>query len=261
MTQDLSAAITAHVTEQEPVEALTAANVDRDPLHDGDELTRLASRSSEGRGVVQWTEVQIDGTTTGLAIKPRKRRGRKLTVKGLHPRVAKLVRSPAPRDSVRLMVNGKETPVLAGGVERPAFEERVQHRQGLLEKRGYPHFAELTFPQGQASLWYDDVIRCVPKSGRLVAKQVARLCGNDSRVTISIRSLADAVGVPDRDGRLVAFTERGIQALVESGWLRTATSGSGQNIITTFYLLPGDVDVEWFPEDDDDWLNADWDGN
>jgi hypothetical protein len=92
-----------------------------------------------------------------------------------------------------------------------------------------------------------------------VARHLALLCGNDSQVTISIRSLADAVGHLDRSGRLIAYTERGIQVLTELGWLRTETSGVGQNIVTTFYLIPGDRGVEWLPEDGgDEWPESDW---
>jgi hypothetical protein len=211
--------------------------------------------------VTSWIEAHADGTRVTRSVAPQARRGRKPAVKAIHKRVTDAVESRASRNSVRLMVDGVETAVLAGGVSRPVFEVRVQHRQELLAKRGHPYFAEMTFPRGQASFWYDDVIRCVPRSGRLVAKQIARLCGDDSVVAISIRSLADAVGQTDRGGRLVAFTERGIQALVESGWLRVETNGSGQNIITTYYLMPGDRDVAWFSQDDDEWAEMDWEGN
>jgi hypothetical protein len=86
-----------------------------------------------------------------------------------------------------------------------------------------------------------------------VSRQLARLCGEDSQVSVSIRSVADAVGQKDKLNRLVAYTERGIKALVDSGWLRKTISGSGQKKISTFYLLPGDPRREWFPDDDDLW--------
>lgn len=92
---------------------------------------------------------------------------------------------------------------------------------------------------GQAGFWYEDVIREVPRSGRDVARQIARLCGDDSLVTVPYRSLADAVGVADKAGRQRAYTERGIQALIESGWLKVETVGEKRGAKTTFYLMPG----------------------
>jgi hypothetical protein len=69
------------------------------------------------------------------------------------------------------------------------------------------------------------------------------------------RSLADAVGKTDRRGRLMAYTERGVRALVEAGWLRVETIGRGCGARTTFYLLPGDhLDHApwWLGGDEDD---------
>jgi hypothetical protein len=155
------------------------------------------------------------------------------------------------------MVDGQETPVLAARANRVPFDERVERRHALLRKRnGTPLAAENVPPVGQAALWHDDVIQCLPPSGCHVARQIARLCGDDSRVSIPLRSLANAVGRKDRAGNLVAYTERGIQCLVEAEWLRTTVTGAGQNIITTLYLTPGDRHVAWFPEDEDAWQEA-----
>jgi hypothetical protein len=100
--------------------------------------------------------------------------------------------------------------------------------------------AELLHPIGQAALWYDDVIREVPPSGMRVARQIARLCADDSRVSISWRSLADAVGQLDTAGRHVAYTQSGVAVLVSCDWLRVETVGAKRGAVTTFYLLPGE---------------------
>ncbi|WP_406361576.1 hypothetical protein OID55_28140 [Streptomyces sp. NBC_00715] len=134
----------------------------------------------------------------------------------------------------------------------PALEER----RAMLRKRGFPLAAENIPPTGQASLWYADVIQCVPRSGRDVARQLARLCGDDSRVTVPWRSLADAVGVRDSAGRVRAYAERGVQALTEAGWLEVETVGSKRGAKTTFGLLPGDRAAEWLGWiDGSDWLD------
>lgn len=124
------------------------------------------------------------------------------------------------------------------------LERAVVRRQPLLGKRGFALGGEHMPPTGQAALWYEDVIQRVPRSGRDVAKQIARLCGDDSNVTIPYRSLADAVGVADKAGRLRAYTERGVEVLVEAGWLKVETTGSKRGAKTTFYLMPGDLD-DW----------------
>lgn len=151
------------------------------------------------------------------------------------------------------MLNGGERSVLAGGAERLPFSERVERHRDLLRKRKTPQAWEIHLPIGQAALWYADAIQCVPRSGQRVARQLARLCGSDSRVTVPMSSLADAVGHTDSAGRHVAYTQRGIDALTEAGWLRTETTGPRGNQETTYYLTPGDRRVEWFPESEDDW--------
>jgi hypothetical protein len=132
----------------------------------------------------------------------------------------------------------------------------IEERRRLLRKRGFPLAAECMPPTGQAGLWHADVVLCVPRSGRDVAKQLARLCGDDSRVTVPWRSLADAVGVRDRGGRLRAYTERGVQVLVEAGWLAVEVAGRGRASRTTFQLLPGERTADWWVWDDEgDWLD------
>ncbi|MGW0081510.1 hypothetical protein [Streptomyces sp. NPDC003393] len=123
-----------------------------------------------------------------------------------------------------------------------------------LRKRRYALAAETVPPTGQAGMWYSDVIQCVPRSGQAVARQIARLCGDDSQVTIPWRSLADAVGVRDSAGRHMAYTQRGVEALTKAGWLEVETTGAKRGAKTTFRLLVGDPGVEWLGwMDDEDW--------
>ena len=94
---------------------------------------------------------------------------------------------------------------------------------------------------GQAALWLEDVVQLTPLSGILVARQVARLCGEGSETTTTIRRLADAVGRKDSAGRLVAFTESGLEVLQREGWLKVVANGKGCTANTTFRLMPGDT--------------------
>ncbi|MFD3560120.1 hypothetical protein ACFWVU_10660 [Streptomyces sp. NPDC058686] len=119
-------------------------------------------------------------------------------------------------------------------------EDSITERRRLLAKRGSPLAVENMPPTGQAYFWYRDVIQYVPLSAMLAAKQIARLCGDDSQVTIPWRSLADAVGRKNRAGNLVSYTERGVKALIDSGWLSKKTIGSKRGAKTTFYLQIGD---------------------
>jgi hypothetical protein len=133
---------------------------------------------------------------------------------------------------------------------------KIEESRAKLRKRGYALAAEHYPPTGQASQWYADVIQVVPRSGQRVAKQLARLCGEDSRVTIPQRSLADAVGCRDKAGNLRAYAERGVEILKDSGWLEVQTVGRGRGAKTTYSLLPGPRSVEWLGWlDDDDWLD------
>ncbi|MBM9621528.1 hypothetical protein [Streptomyces zhihengii] len=131
------------------------------------------------------------------------------------------------------------------------YSGEIKERVRLLSKRGQPLASENMPPAGQAYLWYQDVIQCVPLSGMLVAKQLARLAGEDSLVTIPWRSLADAVGRKNRVGNLRSYTERGVKTLVDSGWLTVTTVGSKRGARTTFYLQPGRfTDPGWSGEDE-----------
>ncbi|MEU9437939.1 hypothetical protein [Streptomyces sp. NPDC048252] len=135
--------------------------------------------------------------------------------------------------------------------------EAIAGRRVGLRKRGFALAAETAPPTGQAALWYADAVQCVSRSGQTVARQIARLCGDESEVTVPWRSLADAVGVRDRAGNLRRYTERGVKALIDTGWLEVETVGSKRGAKTTFRLLPGDRssaclgwidDEEWFAE-------------
>lgn len=132
-----------------------------------------------------------------------------------------------------------------------AYAAEIEERRRKLRKRGFPLAAEHIPPTGQAALWYQEVIQYVPRSGRDVAKQIARLAGDDSKVTIPWRSLTDAVGVIDKAGRNRAYTERGVQTLEEAGWLTVETVGEKRGAKTTFYLQVGDfTDRAWTDEED-----------
>ena len=193
------------------------------------------------------------GRTTNVSlVQGPKRRGPKPSLKSGHKHVVGLIRRPAARGSVRLAIGGVETEVAARRASVP-FWERVERRQVLLQKRGHPLAAEAQPPTGQAALWYGDAIQCVPPSGARVARQLARLCKEDSQVCLPIDSLANAVGHRDRAGHEVAYTQRGITCLVEAGWLQVETVGAGRGARTTFYLMPGDPSSDWFPEDDAEW--------
>ncbi|WP_330239402.1 hypothetical protein [Streptomyces sp. NBC_00525] len=125
-----------------------------------------------------------------------------------------------------------------------AYGAEVKEHQRKLKKRGFALAAEDMPPTGQAAEWYHDVIHYVPRSGMLVARQIARLAGEDSEVTIPWRSLADAVGVLDKAGRHIAYAQRGVKALVDAGWLSVKTTGKGCNAKTTFHLEAGDL-YDW----------------
>ena len=111
---------------------------------------------------------------------------------------------------------------------------------------------ESTGATGQARAWLEDVVWFVPQSGQRVAVQIARLCGEDSEVTVPWRSLAEAVGIADAAGRHVAYTQRGVDALADAGWLSVESSGRGKSASTTFRLLPGELLVPGIAPGDGD---------
>lgn len=134
------------------------------------------------------------------------------------------------------------------------YANAIDVRRVKLRKRGFALAAETIPPTGQAAHWCSEVIQCVPRSGQAVARQIARLCGDDSEITVPWRSLADAVGVRDRAGNLRRYTERGVRTLVDAGWLEVETVGSKRGAKTTFRLLPGERSTEWLA-----WIDAeDW---
>ena len=113
-----------------------------------------------------------------------------------------------------------------------------------VRRRGFPVQHEATPAQGQAALWLRDVECLAPRSARDVARQLARLCGDDSVVMIPERSLADAVGVTDAAGRHISYTQVGVKWLTDAGWLRKEVTGRGRGAQTTYYLMPGPLPVE-----------------
>lgn len=124
------------------------------------------------------------------------------------------------------------------------FDDNIERHQRLLVKRNNLAMAsEHLPPTGQAYFWYQDVIPQVPECGRNTAHQIARLCGEDSQVRTTYRSLADAVGKYDKTGP-IAYVQRGIRMLVDAGWLSVVTVGQTRAARTTFYLEAGE-DTEY----------------
>lgn len=127
---------------------------------------------------------------------------------------------------------------------RELLVRRARHRLPNESLKNYVLAAENLPPTGQTYGWYQEVIHYVPLSGMLVAKQIARLCGDDSQVTIPQRSLAEAVGRKDRLNRERAYMERGVQSLVDAGWLTVEVIAQGADSTTTYYLQVGDHSAE-----------------
>jgi hypothetical protein len=126
-----------------------------------------------------------------------------------------------------------------------AFSDDIKERGRKLKKRGFPLAAEHYPPTGQAALWYEEVIHYVPQTGRDVARQLARLAGEDSVVTIPDRSLADAVGKVNRAGKKNSYMERGVKTLIDSGWVRKEVTGAGCAAKTTYFLEVGETDTRY----------------
>lgn len=191
--------------------------------------------------VDSWTVVdEATGKHTNVTLSRRKRRGRKPKVATIRSQLVKSVPHRAPRGSVRLMIGDQAVSVFAGRPAGDPFTHTIERHHRLLAKRGHVLAADVMPPLGQAGLWYQDSMQCVPRSGQRVARQIARLCGDDSQVCVPIRSLADAVGVRDKAGRTVSYTETGIRVLVEAGWLSVRVTGLLGAQQTTYYLEPGD---------------------
>lgn len=131
------------------------------------------------------------------------------------------------------------------------FRAMVERHRAPLTRRGQPYSHELMPPTGQAADWYALVLDyCPPRSGRFVARQIARLCGDDSRVTTTWRSLADAVGIGDKLGRARAYAERGAEALSHYGWLEVENRPDIRG--TTFLLQIGD-ESPWLENIGTEW--------
>ncbi|KQZ88880.1 hypothetical protein ASD62_05750 [Phycicoccus sp. Root563] len=120
------------------------------------------------------------------------------------------------------------------------WDAKVQRHRELVRKRGSALSHECVPPVGHAADWYWDAINYVPRSGRLVARQLARLCGDDTELVLPIRSLTDAVATRDKAGRTRAFVERGVEVLADAGWLHVHKIGHGRGARTTYRLHPGD---------------------
>lgn len=161
-----------------------------------------------------------------------------------------------PRTNVQTDSDSQSTAGLASNVQidrrsanevstRSALDtewaETVQRHEALLQRRGQPLSWEQMPPTTQSSGWYWDAVQHVPESGRVVARQIARLCGDDSEVTLPWRTLVDAVGQADRAGRTTAYVQRGVRALIELGWLEKQVVGKGRGARTTWRLLPGEL--------------------
>lgn len=123
------------------------------------------------------------------------------------------------------------------------YVTEIAEKRRKLKRRGFALAAEHTPPTGQAALWYEEVIHYVPRTGRDVARQLARLAGEDSVITIPDRSLADAVGKVNRAGNLNSYMERGVKVLIDSGWIRKEVTGAGCAAKTTYYLQVGELDT------------------
>lgn len=130
-------------------------------------------------------------------------------------------------------------------------------RRTLIRGWGKPQSAEDQAPQGWAADWFTKVLdglysnadwlntrdgqpKHVPPSGVAVARQLARLAGDEREVTIPERSLADAVGRRDKHGRHIAYTQRGVKALTQHGFVEKHVSGRGRGAETTYRLIRPD---------------------
>lgn len=158
------------------------------------------------------------------------------TTADLHKALTALTTQDMGRPSARDAAMGQRLHL--GGLTRTG-----EHWLGV-RRRGSPVQHEAAPANGQAALWLRDVELVAPASPRDVARQLARLCGDDSVVVIPDRKLADAVGVKDRAGRPVAYMQRGVQWLTESGWLAKEVTGLGAGARTTYYLnVPAHAEV------------------
>ncbi|MGW3087785.1 hypothetical protein [Streptomyces sp. NPDC001108] len=130
------------------------------------------------------------------------------------------------------------------------YAEELDEKCRKLKKRGFALAAEHTPPIGQAANWYWEVRLHVPRSARDVARQIARLAGEGCEVTIPERSLAEAVGVLDKAGRHIAYTQGGIKILEKSGWITKTVVGQKRGAKTTYTLEVGNRSGWFYREED-----------
>jgi len=121
-----------------------------------------------------------------------------------------------------------------------------------VSRGGYPVSAEDAAPIGQAAAWLTDVYSD-PSIGMIhlpIARQIARLCGNDSVMASTYEKLAEAVGAKvkrrgrgyfDRMGDPVPHsmsqTRDAVRRLCSRGWLHVTPGGARKP--TVFRLVPG----------------------
>lgn len=156
-------------------------------------------------------------------------------------------------DAHRIMAHGT---VIDRGGDRMRYGGATDDMRKRLLLRGWgrPRSAEDRAPRGWAADWFTMVLdglysnsewldptngqsRRVPPSGVTVAQQLARLAGDGREVTISERSLSDAVGRRDHAGRERAYTQSGIGALLYYGFIEKQVTGRGRAAKTTYQLV------------------------
>ena len=119
----------------------------------------------------------------------------------------------------------------------------ARHREALRARGGYPVSAELRASIGQAAEWFREVP--VFREYHRVAQQIARLCGDDSEVVTTFRSVADAAQLR-RD-----VSDHAIVSLIDSGWLSAEPAHNREG--TWFRLCVGNTDhLNLSQEDTDD---------
>ncbi|WP_431036772.1 hypothetical protein ACQYWQ_21765 [Streptomyces sp. P6-2-1] len=132
------------------------------------------------------------------------------------------------------------------------YADEIEERREKYRKRKAPMAQENMPPVGFSYVWYQTVVHYVPRSGMAVAKQLARLAKGEATVTISNRSLADAVGIWNKAGNLRSYTERGVEILIEAGWLKKEIAGTKRGATTTYYLKMGDFTDQSRSEEEED---------
>jgi hypothetical protein len=103
-----------------------------------------------------------------------------------------------------------------------AFELKVKHHAENLGM--VPRSAEDDMPIGQALMWLGEVYGdwSIGKAHLPVARQIARLCGDDSQVRTGYRQLSDAVG-----WMKMGDVRRAVERLCRRGWLEVVPGEAG----------------------------------